>query len=60
MNQMAATFIVRLAQKDSGDWTAVVERVKTGEKFRVSDLDGIGALIARLASGQDDEESAPG
>jgi hypothetical protein len=59
MNQVATTFIVRLAPTDSGDWTAVVERVKTGEKFRVSDLGGIGVLIARLVAEKGGGESPP-
>ncbi|MGH8766059.1 MAG: hypothetical protein ACRET8_10115 [Burkholderiales bacterium] len=58
MDQLAATFIVRLAPTDSGAWTAVVERVKTGEKYRVGDLAGIGALIARIASGQEADPGA--
>ena len=55
MNQLAATFIVRVASRESGVWTAVIERVKTGEKFRVGDLAEIGALIAQIVAKQDSE-----
>ncbi len=58
MDQSVATFIVRIAPRDSGAWSAVIERVQTGEKFRVGDLEGIGALIARIVSGQDTADPA--
>ncbi len=50
MNQLTATFIVRVASRNSGDWMAVVERVKTGEKFRVGELEEIGVLIAKIVA----------
>ncbi len=56
MKQVATTFIVRLSPSGSGGWSAVVERVKTGEKFRVGDLEGIGALIARIVEKKGSEE----
>jgi len=59
MTLSAATFIVRVIPTDSDTWTAVVERVKTGEKFRVSDIDAIGTLIAKIVAGKSGEASAP-
>lgn len=60
MNQVAATFIVRVASRNSGDWTAVVERVKTGEKFRVGELEEIGVLIAKIVSEEGGGKVPPG
>ena len=53
MDPTSATFIVRLTATGNDAWSVVVERVKTGEKFRLDDLDAIGNLIARIVSGQD-------
>lgn len=50
MDFLAATFIVRLEQSGSGPWTGVVERVGTGEKRRVGDLEAIGQLISQMVS----------
>ena len=36
------TFIVRVSIDEEGDMTAVVERVRTGQKERVHSVDGIG------------------
>jgi len=46
------TFVVRLARSAEKGWTGVVERVRTGEKYRVDDLESIGALIAGIVEGQ--------
>ncbi|MBI3372059.1 MAG: hypothetical protein HY017_09930 [Betaproteobacteria bacterium] len=59
MDPLAATFIVRLAPTGSGAWTAVVEQVKTGKKFRVSDIDAIGTLIAEIVAGKCGGEFPP-
>lgn len=59
MDKLAATFIVRLAPTDTGTWTAVVERVKTGEKYRVSDFDAIGTLMAKIVAGKSGGEFPP-
>jgi hypothetical protein len=45
------TFVVRLTEAAGGTWTAVVERVRTGEKHRVHDLGTIGDVIVRLVTG---------
>lgn len=52
MDKSSATFVVRLARTAQGAWTAVVERVRTGEKYRVKDIEAIGALIAGLVGGK--------
>ncbi len=56
MDRQPATFIVRLSPTDIHSWTAVVERVKTGEKFRVADIDAIGKLIARIVEEKGGDE----
>jgi hypothetical protein len=57
MDQRAATFIVRLSPTGKGAWTAVVERVKTGEKFRVRDIGSIGTLIASVVADMDGKKA---
>lgn len=57
MDLVAATFIVRLDRSDSGSWTGVVERVRTGEKRRVGDLEAIGRVIEQMTSAEDPQES---
>jgi len=57
MDQVPATFIVRLSPAGKGAWTAVVERVKTGEKFRVRDIDSIGTLIASVMADKDGKKA---
>lgn len=52
MDESSATFVVRLARAAQGGWTAVVERVRTGEKYRVKDIEAIGGLIAGLLGGK--------
>ena len=42
------TFIVRISIDEEGDVTAVVERVRTGQKERVHRVDNIGRVIARM------------
>lgn len=56
MDVLAATFIVRLDRSDSGAWSGVVERVRTGEKRRVGDLDAIGRVIDQMTSTEDPQE----
>jgi len=58
MDQFSATFIVRLDRTGSGPWTGVIERVRTGEKRRVSDLEEIGQVIAQMASTESPQEAA--
>jgi hypothetical protein len=43
------SFIVRLTRDEDGGLSGVVERVRTGEKHRVHEVEAIGPLIARLA-----------
>jgi hypothetical protein len=50
----SATFVVRLARSRQGRWAGVVERVRTGEKYRVKDIEAIGPLIAKIV-----EETRP-
>ncbi len=57
MDLVAATFIVRLDRSESGSWTGVVERVRTGEKRRVGDLEAIGRVIEQMTSMEDPQES---
>ncbi len=57
MDLVAATFIVRLDRSDSGSWSGVVERVRTGEKRRVGDLEAIGRVIEQMTSAEDPRES---
>ena len=42
------TFIVRISIDEEGDVTAVVERVRTGQKERVHRVDDIGRVIAMM------------
>jgi hypothetical protein len=56
MDVIAATFIVRLDRSGSRPWTGVVERVRTGEKRRVEDIEALGRLIAQMVV----EEEAAG
>ena len=42
------TFIVRISIDEKGDVTAVVERVRTGQKERVHGVDEIGRVIAMM------------
>ena len=48
MDLHAATFIVRLDRSDSKPWTGVIERVRTGEKRKVGDIEAIGRVIAQM------------
>jgi len=54
----AMTFVVRLSRDDVGRLTAIVERVRSGEKARVHDLDAIPRAIARMITA--DERLDPG
>ena len=42
------TFIVRISIDEEGDVTAVVERVRTGQKERVHRVEDIGRVIAMM------------
>ena len=42
------TFIVRVSIDEEGDVSAVVERVRTGQKERVHSVDDIGRIIAMM------------
>jgi len=57
MDLSSATFIVRLDRTGSGPWTGVIERVRTGEKRRISDLEAIGQVIAQMASTESPQET---
>ena len=60
--RQAMTFVVRLSRDDTGRLTGVVERVRTGEKARVDDLDAIGRAIAQMmpADPTDPDVRGPG
>ena len=49
------TFIVRVSIDEEGDVTAVVERVRTGQKERVHSVDNIGRVIAMMIAARGDE-----
>jgi hypothetical protein len=57
MDLFSATFIVRLDRSGSGPWSGVVERVRTGEKRRVGDIETIGQVIAQMASTEGPQET---
>jgi hypothetical protein len=42
------TFVVRLTRDEAGRLTAVVERVKTGQKIRVDGLEAVGRAIGEM------------
>jgi len=46
------TFIVRIAPDEAGRLTGVVERVRTGEKERFHRLEAVGAILARMVTGE--------
>jgi hypothetical protein len=48
------TFIVRVSIDEEGDVTAVVERVRTGQKERVHSVDNIGRIIAMMIAARDE------
>jgi len=50
-----ATFIVRLTQGDHGV-TALVERVRTGEKARVQAVEHLGRVLVRMLEGPAQDE----
>jgi hypothetical protein len=43
-----AVFIIRLDRDPRGQATGVIERVRTGEKARVSALADVGSLLAEM------------
>jgi hypothetical protein len=60
MDKSSATFVVRLARSAQGGWTGVVERVRTGEKHRVKDIEAVSDLITKLLEGENPQaDSAP-
>lgn len=44
------TLIVRLTLDHAGALTGVIERVRTGRKERFSGIEGLAAVVARLAA----------
>ena len=52
MDSRATTFVVRLTRSADGDWTGVIERVRTGEKYRVGKVQAIGDLITQILAGE--------
>ena len=54
-----STFIVRVTPDEQGRLAGTVERVRTGEKRRFLDPEGLGALIARMAAEPPPEEVRP-
>lgn len=46
------TFVVRAARDPDGRLAGVVERVRTGEKWRFEDADAIGRLIEQMIDGE--------
>ena len=42
-----ATFVLRLAHDEAGRLTGVVERVATGEKARVRDVEGLTKVLGQ-------------
>lgn len=53
-----AVFIVRLDRDESDRVTAVVERVRTGEKARVDALADVGQVLAAMLA-RDDADAPP-
>lgn len=51
-----AVFIVRLARDSAGHVTGVVERVRTGEKERVTVVHEIGAILDAMLLRDESEE----
>jgi hypothetical protein len=49
-------FIVRLARDSAGHVTGVVERVRTGEKERVTVVHEIGTILDAMLSRDESEE----
>jgi hypothetical protein len=52
------TLIVRLARDAAGAITGVIERVRTGQKERFEGIDGLTAVVTRLAA-QEPTAEAP-
>ena len=42
------TFIIRVSRDEAGRLSGVVERVRTGEKARVYEIEDIGQVIVRM------------
>lgn len=55
-----ATFIVRLTRGETGGLTALVERVRTGEKVRVERVEHLGRVLLRMLAGAVHERTEPG
>lgn len=45
------TFVVRVTCNELGNWTGVVEQVRTGLKVRVDGLAAIGRVIEQMIEG---------
>ncbi len=54
-----AVFIVRLARDPTGRVTGVVERVRTGEKERVSAVEEIGSILAAMLAREESVGGEP-
>ncbi len=54
-----ATFIVRLTRGERGGLTALVERVRTGEKVRVERVEHLGRVLLRMLAGAAHERTDP-
>jgi hypothetical protein len=52
------TFVIRLVRDDTGRISGVLERVQTGQKIRVSALDGIVPAIAALLGRDHDADAS--
>ena len=55
-----ATFMARLTRGERGRLTALVERVRTGEKVRVERVEHLGRVLLRMLAGPAHERTEPG
>jgi hypothetical protein len=46
------TFIVRVSRDRAGRLRGIVERARTGEKWKFEDSQGIGRLVERMMAGR--------
>ena len=54
-----ATFVVRLAGDAEGSISGLIHDVRTGEKRRFEDLEGLGLAIQEMAVRDPDRRDAP-
>jgi hypothetical protein len=54
-----ATFIVRITRVDGGGLSALVERVRTGEKTRVQAVESLGRVLIRMLDAPVDGDVDP-